>query len=108
MQGTRVHGMKAIADFLNTAQSAETARRNSQTPASNFHVPEEKRLLVSKVKGMICDPKGNLADVLKMGKEMRTTLGMHIALNSGIDHMLPRQVQSVIPVREDHGSLLCA
>jgi hypothetical protein len=59
----------------------------------------ERRVQLSKIKGIICDHQGSPADLLKMGKEMRTTLGMHIALNSGIDHLLPRQVQSLILVR---------
>ncbi len=57
-------------------------------------------MIVAKIKDIVCDPRGGGAsDLMKMGKEIRTTLGMHIALNSGMDHLLPRQVQSVIAVR---------
>lgn len=47
--------------------------------------------------GNLLDENGGFADLLKAGKEAKTTLGMHIALNSGVDTMAPTQIQSVIP-----------
>jgi hypothetical protein len=100
MQQGHRHGLRDIQQFLDTAQSAEAARRKSQmSPTSPSTFSEDKRMIVAKIKDLICDPRGGGAsDLMKMGKEIRTTLGMHIALNSGMDHLLPRQVQSVIPV----------
>mmetsp|Transcript_7812 Transcript_7812/g.19532 ORF Transcript_7812/g.19532 Transcript_7812/m.19532 type:complete len:946 (-) Transcript_7812:1215-4052(-) len=41
------------------------------------------------------DAGGELADLLKGGRDLRTTLGMHIALTPGVDGV--QHVQSVIP-----------
>lgn len=52
---------------------------------------------IEALRRMAFDDAGARVDLLKTAQNTRTTLGLHIGLNSGINDLSPTQVQSVIP-----------
>jgi hypothetical protein len=63
---------------------------------------------VAALRRMLFDDNGSRIDLLKAASFTRTTLGLHIGLNSGLDDVSPTQIQSVIPGGPAHmeGSVL--
>ena len=89
--------------------SSKPAAVVAQSKTSEQRFPKvEPPSSVEALRRMMFDDDGSRIDLLKAATFTRTTLGLHIGLNSGLDDVSPTQIQSVIPGGPAHmeGSVL--